>query len=211
MELRRVDPRLLKDNPNNPRRTKASREEDAALGASIAAVGILEPPTYFERDGALYLKYGHRRRDGAIATGLAEIEAFYRDEDPENDGVRALAENQTRAALNPIQLTVDALAITKAARAMLAGVLRCLTLFASQPATTACNFKYQTSKVCQIAFPSPCKPGLQSASTQPTAWPSRARHGTLQVRPHRKRWDLPRLAQADHARLHANGPQPGFL
>jgi len=102
MELRRVDPRLLKDNPNNPRRTKASREEDAALGASIAAVGILEPPTYFERDGTLFVKYGHRRRDGAIAAGLAEIEAFYRDEDPENDGVRALAENQMRAALNPI-------------------------------------------------------------------------------------------------------------
>jgi hypothetical protein len=42
MELRTVDPRTLKANPNNPRRTKADKFSDAQLLASVKAVGVLQ-------------------------------------------------------------------------------------------------------------------------------------------------------------------------
>jgi len=57
MELRTVDPRSLKINLDNPRRTGAGEHPDAQMVANIKAVGILEPPvvrekgTKLERDG----------------------------------------------------------------------------------------------------------------------------------------------------------------
>ena len=44
MELRRVDPRILKANPSNPRKIQPGEMSDAALAASIKVVGILQPP-----------------------------------------------------------------------------------------------------------------------------------------------------------------------
>ena len=44
MELRTVNPRTLKFNPNNPRRTKAMPEQDAQLTANILAQGLIQPP-----------------------------------------------------------------------------------------------------------------------------------------------------------------------
>ena len=43
MELRTVNPRKLKFNPNNPRRTKAMPEQDAQLAANILAHGLIQP------------------------------------------------------------------------------------------------------------------------------------------------------------------------
>ena len=43
MELRTVDPRTLKLNPNNPRRTKAEKFSDAQMLASIKAAPVPRP------------------------------------------------------------------------------------------------------------------------------------------------------------------------
>ena len=44
MELKFVDPRSLKDNPDKARRSKSSPQADALLLATIKAVGIVQPP-----------------------------------------------------------------------------------------------------------------------------------------------------------------------
>ena len=41
MELRTVDPRKLKANPNNPRRSSAGDFLDAQMVASIKAIGLV--------------------------------------------------------------------------------------------------------------------------------------------------------------------------
>lgn len=106
MKLITTNPRLLRDNPDNPRRTKASPEADAALLANVRAVGILQPPTARERDGELFLIAGHRRRDAAIAAELPEIHVLIRDPIDDQsggaDGVRALSENMVRAGMTPV-------------------------------------------------------------------------------------------------------------
>jgi hypothetical protein len=53
MELRRVDPRTLQKNPGNPRKIQPGEMSDAALKASIKVIGIIQPPTVSEKDGAL--------------------------------------------------------------------------------------------------------------------------------------------------------------
>ena len=50
-ELRSVDPRTLKPNPNNPRRTLVPPAMDEQLVASIKAIGIIQPPVVHEADG----------------------------------------------------------------------------------------------------------------------------------------------------------------
>ena len=57
MELRKVDPRTLKFNPNNPRKIAASEAADAAMIASIKEIGILQPPTVRTLIGLLVLAF----------------------------------------------------------------------------------------------------------------------------------------------------------
>ena len=76
MELRRVDPRTLKKNPGNPRKVQPGELSDAALAASIKAVGILQPPAVTEKDGELTIAYGARRVRIAIQIGLSEIDVL---------------------------------------------------------------------------------------------------------------------------------------
>ena len=61
MELRTVDPRMLKANPNNPRRTKPDKFSDSQMIASIKASGLLQPPMVREDGGDLVILFGHRR------------------------------------------------------------------------------------------------------------------------------------------------------
>lgn len=61
MELRTVNPKKLKLNPDNPRHTKANPEADAALAANIAAIGLIQPPFVREVDGKLVVKASERR------------------------------------------------------------------------------------------------------------------------------------------------------
>ena len=53
MELQVANPKKLKLNPDNPRRTKASPEADAQLTANIKAIGLIQPPIVRELDGKL--------------------------------------------------------------------------------------------------------------------------------------------------------------
>jgi len=52
MELKFVDPRALKENPDKARRSKSNPQSDALLLATIKAVGIIQPPVVVpETDG----------------------------------------------------------------------------------------------------------------------------------------------------------------
>ena len=107
MRVAVVDPRSLKDNPNKARRTKSSPQADALMAATIKAVGVVQPPIVFAEPGGgnvLVIESGHRRRDGAIAADLAEIEVLIVEAANDNGGMRNLVENLARDNLNPVDL-----------------------------------------------------------------------------------------------------------
>ena len=103
MELRRVDPRILKQNPRNPRNIQPGEMSDAALAASIGAIGILQPPVVSEKNGELTIAYGARRVRIAIAIGLPEIDVLVKDPD-DHDHMRAVSENVVRAPMATVDL-----------------------------------------------------------------------------------------------------------
>lgn len=105
MKIIKVDPRALKDNPDEARRTKSSPQADALMLATIKAVGIIIPPmVYPDPDGgnALVIESGHRRRDGAISADLAEIEVIVVEAANDNGAMRNMVENIARENLNPV-------------------------------------------------------------------------------------------------------------
>jgi ParB family chromosome partitioning protein len=107
MELMMVDPRALKENPDQMRRSKSSPQADALLLASIKAVGIVQPPVILPaRDGGngYVIHFGHRRVAQAIAADLTEIRVLVADSDADHDAMRALVENVAREPLNPVDL-----------------------------------------------------------------------------------------------------------
>ena len=103
MELRRVDPRIIKANPGNPRKIQPGDMSDATLAASIQAVGILQPPAVTEKNGELTLAYGARRVRTAIKLGLPEIDVLVKDPD-DHDQMRAVSENVVRAPMAAVDL-----------------------------------------------------------------------------------------------------------
>ncbi len=105
MELRRVDPRCLKKNPGNPRKIQPGEMSDAALAASIGAIGILQPPVVREQHGELTIAYGERRVRIAIAIGLPEIDVLVKDPD-DHDHMRAVSENVVRALASALAIPV---------------------------------------------------------------------------------------------------------
>ncbi len=102
MELKTVDPRTLKINPDNPRRTGAGEHPDAQMVANIKAVGILQPPVVREKGRHLEIVAGHRRVAAAIAAGFPDVLVLVRGPDDGGDGVRALSENVVRAPLDVV-------------------------------------------------------------------------------------------------------------
>ena len=102
MELRTVDPRSLKINPDNPRRIGAGEHPDAQMVANIKAVGILQPPVVREKGTKLEIVAGHRRVAAAIVAEFPEILVLVRDGDDGGDAVRALSENVVRAQLDVV-------------------------------------------------------------------------------------------------------------
>jgi len=103
MELRRVDPRIIKANPGNPRKIQPGDMSDATLAASIQAVGILQPPAVTEKNGELTVAYGARRLRTAIKLGLPEIDVLVKDPD-DHDQMRAVSENVVRAPMATVDL-----------------------------------------------------------------------------------------------------------
>ncbi|OAG71953.1 plasmid partitioning protein [Gluconobacter japonicus] len=96
-ELRRVDPKTLVPNPNNPRSSIGSLEELRKLALNIKAIGILHPPAVRElEDGRLMIVAGHRRTEGAIYAGLTEIDVYVGDQSEDLDALAAVSENFVR-------------------------------------------------------------------------------------------------------------------
>jgi ParB/RepB/Spo0J family partition protein len=101
-ELRSVDPRSLKPNPNNPRKTAVPKEMDQQLVASIAAIGLLQPPVVREIDGELVVRAGDRRTKACIAVGKDVIDVYVLDGNEDVDAMAAMSENLVRVSMNPV-------------------------------------------------------------------------------------------------------------
>ncbi|NLR97288.1 ParB/RepB/Spo0J family partition protein [Rhizobium sp. P38BS-XIX] len=105
MQLMKVDPRALKENPDRMRQTKSSPQADALMLATIKAVGIVQPPVVAPDTGGgngYVINAGHRRVRLAIAAGLEEIEILVADAANDNGALRSMVENSVREALNPV-------------------------------------------------------------------------------------------------------------
>jgi ParB/RepB/Spo0J family partition protein len=103
MELRKVDPRILLEDPNNTRRTQVHPAYDDQLLASIIATGgPVQPPVIRERDGALYIFVGHRRVKACIRAEYPEIHVLVVQSDEKADIMASLAENLVRQGLNTV-------------------------------------------------------------------------------------------------------------
>ena len=101
MELKFVDPRSLKDNPDKARRSKS----DALLLATIKAVGIVQPPVVAaETDGGngFVIDEGHRRVKEAIAAGLEEIAVLVVPRAEDGGAMRSLVTTIAHEQLNPV-------------------------------------------------------------------------------------------------------------
>ena len=104
-ELRSVDPRTLKPNPNNPRRTPVPPAMDAQLVASIKAIGIIQPPVVREADGELIVKAGGRRVKAAIAAKLPTIDVLVKNDDDDTTvPMVSLSENLIRASMTSVDI-----------------------------------------------------------------------------------------------------------
>ncbi len=105
MQIMKVDPRALKENPDRMRQSKSSPQADALMLATIKAVGIVQPPVVSpEMDGGngYIIDAGHRRVRLAIAAGLEEIDILVVDAANDNGAMRSMVENSVREALNPV-------------------------------------------------------------------------------------------------------------
>ena len=101
-ELRSVDPRSLKPNPDNPRKTPVPKEMDQQLVASIMAIGLLQPPVVREIDGAMVVRAGDRRTKAAIAAGKELIDVYVLEGNEDIDAMATMSENLVRVSMNPV-------------------------------------------------------------------------------------------------------------
>ena len=105
MELKFIDPRALKENPDKARRSKSNPQADALLLATIRAVGIVQPPVVApETNGGngFVIDAGHRRVKQAIAAGLEEIAVLVIERAEDGGAMRSLAETLAHEQLNPV-------------------------------------------------------------------------------------------------------------
>ncbi|AYG64247.1 ParB N-terminal domain-containing protein [Rhizobium jaguaris] len=104
MQLMKVDPRALKDNPDNTRQSKSTPQADALLLATIRAVGVIQPPVIFPEAGGngYIIEAGHRRTRMAVAAGLEEIDVIVVEAANDNGAMRSMVENIAREPLNPV-------------------------------------------------------------------------------------------------------------
>ena len=105
MQVMKVDPRALKDNPDRARQTKSTPQADALLLATIRAVGIIQPPVIFPETGGgngYVIDSGHRRVKQAIAAGVEEIDVIVVEAANDNNAMRSFVENIAREPLNSV-------------------------------------------------------------------------------------------------------------
>ncbi|MBR0560484.1 ParB/RepB/Spo0J family partition protein [Neokomagataea anthophila] len=99
-EIRRVHPKDLLIDPENPRKTAITQESRRRLAMNISRVGIIHPPVVREMpDGTLRILAGHRRVDAAIYAGLEAIDVMVRPTGAE-DVLVAVSENMIREGMS---------------------------------------------------------------------------------------------------------------
>jgi ParB family transcriptional regulator, chromosome partitioning protein len=105
MELRKVDPRVLLEDPNNPRRSAVNPAYDDQLMATIIATeGPVQPPVVRELDGKLFISVGHRRVRASIRAELPEIYVLVVDSDDKTQMMAAVVENGARQNLTTVDI-----------------------------------------------------------------------------------------------------------
>ena len=105
MELRKVDPRVLIEDPNNPRRSAVNPAYDDQLTATIIATeGPVQPPVVRELDGKLFISVGHRRVRASIRAELPEIYVLVVDSDDKTQMMAAVVENVARQNLTTVDI-----------------------------------------------------------------------------------------------------------
>ncbi len=98
-----LDPRLLKPNPYQPRRT-FDDETLEELSSSIKAHGVIQPVVaQKDVDGSYFIVAGERRTRASILAGLEKIPVVLSDVKEESKLEVALIENIQREDLNPIE------------------------------------------------------------------------------------------------------------
>ncbi len=105
MQILKLDPRTLNDNPDDTRRTKSSPQADALLLATVKAVGIIQPPVVSPQlDGGngYIIQAGHRRVKLAMAAGIEEISVLVIDAANDNGVMRSMVENIAREPLGAV-------------------------------------------------------------------------------------------------------------
>ena len=102
MELKTVDPRTLGFDPQNPRRTKATPEQDAQLTANIQQIGLIQPPLVRTEGDSLIVVAGERRVHCSIKAGMTTIPVLVRETTDGADAIRSFAENVVRAQMGPV-------------------------------------------------------------------------------------------------------------
>lgn len=105
MQVIKVDPRSLKENPDDARRSKSSAQSDALLLATVKAVGIIQPPVIspeLHGGNGYIIQAGHRRVAQAIAAGMEEIDVLVIEPANDNGAMRSMVENIAREPLNPV-------------------------------------------------------------------------------------------------------------
>ena len=98
-----LDPRLLKPNPYQPRRTfdNSTLEE---LSTSIKVHGLIQPVVaQKDIDGSYFIIAGERRTRASIIAGLEKIPVILTEVKDESKLEVALIENIQRESLNPIE------------------------------------------------------------------------------------------------------------
>jgi ParB family chromosome partitioning protein len=105
MELRTVDPRTLKINPNNPRRTKAGKFSDNQMLASIKTSGLLQPPLVRPDGEDLVILFGHLRVAACVKLKMEAIPVLVKaatEADDARDSMGAVSENVIRAEMGQV-------------------------------------------------------------------------------------------------------------
>lgn len=100
-ELRRVDPKTLVPNPNNPRRSKVDPRAEYQMALNTKTIGQIQPPCVRElEDGRLMIVAGHRRVRACIAAKIPEIDVYVREGDDKTHAMAAVAENVVRESMS---------------------------------------------------------------------------------------------------------------
>lgn len=97
-----LDPRLLKPNPFQPRRT-FNEESLQELATSIKDHGIIQPIIVEQKGSDYYIIAGERRTRAALLAGLTRVPVIFREFDNTKKLEIALIENIQRENLNPIE------------------------------------------------------------------------------------------------------------